>query len=451
MKELSGTTTGTAGIEGAYKGGKFRSMHLDWLRYALLAIYIVPLLVIAVIYMQYIYPMIAASGEEMMALSVSAVLTLAVVLSVFGLALISRTAKASVASLHDLNNRMDGILSATRHFEQDGYVDTLVDSVSVSAKNMLNAEASSLLLYDGEGSLRFEYVEGPAARHLKGKAVKVGEGITGWAAKERSAMIVNDVRKDPRFAKAFDKESGFITKSILCVPLVFSGRDLGVLEVINKSDGSGFTEHDKDVLTALAEHASAAIYKNKAFDEMKSDFVQVTDLLLMAVDDLLPQKKGHSRRVARYSVKLAKGLGLGDDEVRDIYFGALLHDVGFVGLDVVDYSDRDKLKQHAAAGGDMMKNIYQWRNVSRIIHDHHERYDGKGYPSELAGEAITLGGRVIALAEALDVMTSKHSYKLPIGFEEAAEEIRALAGYQFDPRVVDVFLATFDEDDVLDN
>ena len=419
------------------------------LRMALMGIYVIPLVVIAYLYVQYIYPMFTAWGQEVLALGISAVLTFAIVISLLGLALISRTATDSVCALNDLNGRMDELLCSTKRFEETGYVDTLIDSIAKSSKELLNAEASSLLLYDDNMDLRFEYVEGAASAFLKGKAVKLGEGITGWAAQEKRPVIVNDVQGDPRFAKRFDKDSGFITKAILCVPLVFSGRDLGVLEVINKRVGDGnFTEEDKDTLVSLAEHAAAAIYRNRSFEEMKSDFVQVMEILVMAMDNYMPEKKGHARRVARYSVKLAKDLGLSEQEVRQVYFGSLLHDIGLLKFDLVEYQEKGKYRLHPSAGADMIKNITQWKEVAHIVRDHHERYDGAGYPAGLSGQDISLGGRIVCMAEAFDVMTSKNSYKPSISFDEAAEEIRALAGYQFDPNLSEVFLAAFRKDDL---
>ncbi|MBI5190601.1 MAG: GAF domain-containing protein [Nitrospirae bacterium] len=421
---------------------------MERLRFALLAIYVVPLLVLGYLYMVYIYPMFTANGKEVMALGISAVITFAVVLSILGLALITKSARESVNSLSGMNRRMDSLLLVTKRFEEAGYVDILVDSVARSAKEILDSEASSLLLYDDAGDLRFEYVEGPAAEFLKGRALKLGEGITGWAAKEGRPIIINDVQGDPRFAKQFDKKSGFQTKSMLCVPLRFAGYNLGVIVVLNKLSGDGYDEQDKQVLVALADHASASIYRNKTQEKMKSDFVHVMDIVLTALENYMPEKKGHSRRVAKYSVKLAKELGLDDDEVRKVYFGALLHDVGMLKFGRQEYEDLQKYKLHPVVGSEMVKNIAQWKDVAVIIRDHHERPDGGGYPAGLSGEEISLGGRIVALAEAFDVMTSKQSYKPAKGFDEAFEEIRGLSGFQFDPRVAGAFVRSFKEEDV---
>ena len=110
------------------------------LRFALLAIYIIPLLVLTYIFVQYIYPMFTARGDEMSALGLTAMLTFAVVLSVLGMALISRTADESVDTLRNLNRNMDNMLEITKRFEETGHVDTLVDSIARSAKELVGAE-----------------------------------------------------------------------------------------------------------------------------------------------------------------------------------------------------------------------------------------------------------------------------------------------------------------------
>lgn len=423
---------------------------LKKLTFALLGIYIVPLLLITYLYVQYIFPMFVGSGQEENGLSITAMLTFAVIVSLLGLYVISKLIKDSGNALQGINANMGRLLSSTKRFEEEGFVDTLVDSVAAAAKDMLDAEASSLLLYDDAGALRFEYVEGPASNTLKGKAIKPGEGIAGWSAKEGKPVIKNDVNEDPRFTKRFDKESGFVTKSILCVPLVFGGRCMGVIEAINKRDASGFTEEDLNSLSSLAGHAAAAIHRSKTISDLKGDFVHLVDIIQAAIDNFMPQKKGHSKRVAEYSVKLARGLGLTEGEVRNIYFGAILHDIGLIKCSAYPASrDKEWYKLHSTLGWDMVKNISQWKEVGPMIRDHHERYDGCGYPSGLKGEDITLGGRIIGLAEAFDVMTSCCSYKTPRSFHEAAEEIRALSAFQFDPMVAGVFLRDFTGEDVI--
>src|SRR5512135_3819045 len=150
------------------------------LRLSLLSIYIIPLVIICYLYVEYVYPLFVNTGQEVSGLGVTAMLTFAVIVSVLGLFVINKSVKSSGSTLEAINERMGMLLASTKRFEEAGYVDTLVESVTSSAKDMLEAEASSLLLYDSDGALRYEHVEGPAARTLKGKELKFGDGIAGW-------------------------------------------------------------------------------------------------------------------------------------------------------------------------------------------------------------------------------------------------------------------------------
>ncbi len=436
---------------GNLKGSKSGSDFAAAFRFSMLAIYTIPMFVIAYIYIQYIYPMLSA-GDGNKAIGVMAVLVLAVILSLLGLAHLSKTFKKEGDTLTRLDERMRIFLNATKRFDEVGYSDLLIDSIAQSARDVLDTEASSLLLFDKKGLLKVEYVEGSkaAACSMKGRTLQAGQGIAGWSAREMRPIIVNDVKSDTRFDEKLDRECGFDTRSVMCAPLVFADRNLGVLEVINKHDGAGFSEGDLKTLVSLTERAASAIHRLKVEEEMKSDFVHMFDILMIAIDNYMPEKKGHSRRVSRYAVKLAKGLGLGEEDVKRVYFGALLHDVGFLKFDVVENQIKKRCKLHPQIGAEMIKDISQWRDIVPIIMEHHECYDGSGYPAGLKGSDISLGARIVGLAEAFDVMTNPESYKPAGSFEEAIEEIRAASGKQFDPEAADVLIRTFRKEDLLD-
>ncbi len=420
-------------------------------RFSMLAIYTIPMFVIAYVYIQYIYPMFSTeSGDK--AIGVMAVLVLAVVLSLLGLAHLSKTFKKEGDTLMRLDERMRIFMNATKRFEEVGYSDLLIDSIADSAREVLDAEASSLLLFNKEGLLRVEYVEGSkaAACAMKGRTIQPGQGIAGWAAKERRPVIVNDVKSDPRFDEKLERECRLNSKAVMCAPLVFGGRNFGVLEVINKRDGADFSEGDLKTLVSLAERAASAIHRVRTEEEMKSDLVHMFDILMVAIDNYMPEKKGHSRRVSRYAVKLAKSLGLGEEDVKKVYFGALLHDVGFLKFDIVENQIKKRSRFHPQIGADMIKDITQWKDIVPIVLQHHEHYDGTGYPAGLRGSDISLGARIVGLAEAFDAMTSPESYKPAVSFEQAIEEIKASSGKQFDPEAADILLRTFRKEDVID-
>jgi putative nucleotidyltransferase with HDIG domain len=160
---------------------------------------------------------------------------------------------------------------------------------------------------------------------------------------------------------------------------------------------------------------------------------------------------GHSRGVAALADMVTRRLGLPEDTRRTVHFAALLHDIGKLKLDPALLSsnrpltpeEREAVQQHPLLGVEMLRPISLWEDMLPIIHGHHERWDGKGYPAGLAGEDIPLGARVVAVAEVFDAMTRDTPYGPRRTPEEAVAELEAFAGTQFDPRVVRLFVAEY--------
>ncbi|MFQ3610823.1 MAG: HD domain-containing phosphohydrolase, partial [Fimbriimonadales bacterium] len=171
------------------------------------------------------------------------------------------------------------------------------------------------------------------------------------------------------------------------------------------------------------------------------------DALLAALDTRDTETEGHSERVAAYTMAMARRLKLSEDELADIEKGALLHDIGKIGVpDSILYKpgpltpeEWEIMKQHPVIGYRMCMKIDMLRNAAPIVLHHHERWDGKGYPYGLSGEQIPLGARLFAIADTLDAMTSDRPYRKALSFAQAREEIIRCAGTQFDPDLVKLF------------
>lgn len=147
------------------------------------------------------------------------------------------------------------------------YYDCLIDRIMSITERSLKASASSLLVLDQEKQeLRFLFVNGPASGILKGATLGTETGVVGWVARNGKPLIVEDVQKDERFCKDMDEITTFATKSLLCVPLMLNGKVIGVIEVLNKWDGSGFDERDLETLKEVAKTAAKAI-ELKQIDE----------------------------------------------------------------------------------------------------------------------------------------------------------------------------------------
>jgi diguanylate cyclase (GGDEF)-like protein len=148
----------------------------------------------------------------------------------------------------------------------------LLQSIMEIAKNILNAEASSLAIIDNKtNELIFTVAEGEKGRIIKEIRLKMGQGVIGWAAQKGKPLLITDVKKDKRFYKGADDKSGFVTKSILCVPLMVRNNIIGAVEVLNKKDGSSFGPEDIDLLSTLAGEAAVALENARLFSLATTD------------------------------------------------------------------------------------------------------------------------------------------------------------------------------------
>jgi putative nucleotidyltransferase with HDIG domain len=185
-----------------------------------------------------------------------------------------------------------------------------------------------------------------------------------------------------------------------------------------------------------------------ALSESESAYDSTLRALSLALDVRDRETEGHAQRVARYMDLLARELRSAKLDVRTLRRGALLHDVGKIGIPdeilrktgELDGAQWRIMKRHPAYGARILAGIPYLSGAAEIVHHHHERFDGSGYPDGLAGEEIPLGARVFALADALDAMTSDRPYRRAMSLEDAVTEIERCSGKQFDPLIVNAFL-----------
>ena len=179
----------------------------------------------------------------------------------------------------------------------------------------------------------------------------------------------------------------------------------------------------------------------------------VLDALLSALNTRDTETEGHSERVTAYTIELADKMGLSEEEIYHIERGALLHDIGKIGIpdrillkpDKLTPEEWVEMKKHPVIGYNMCSEIEMLKKSAQIVLHHHESWNGKGYPSGLSAQEIPLGARIFAIADTLDAMTSDRPYRKGLPFLAAREEIYKYRGIQFDPEMVDIFLSVSDE------
>ncbi len=326
----------------------------------------------------------------------------------------------------------------------------LLNLIMALSKETLKAEASSLMLLDEKNNeLTFEVALGEKGDIIKKFKIPLGEGIAGWVAMTGDSLIVNDVEKDFRFAKKYDSATSFKTKSILCVPLKTKEKIIGVIEVINKTEDDYFDENDLNLLQAIANEAAIAIENAQLYQNLKDLFFDTVESLASAIDAKDPYTHGHSRRVAQYSEMIAKEMGYDGNFIEKIRLSALLHDIGKIGIDEsilrkkekLTEEERKEIEKHPLVGRKILEPLSSLEDIIPGVEEHHEKYDGGGYPKKLYGEKISILGRIIAVADALDAMTSDRPYRKGLSMEIAIKEIENQKGKQFDPVVVSALLS----------
>lgn len=172
----------------------------------------------------------------------------------------------------------------------------------------------------------------------------------------------------------------------------------------------------------------------------------MVDALSKALEAKNAHMFGHSERVAELSLRMAQQIGLPLAEQERIHIGAHLHDIGKIGIPDAILNKPGKLtesefaiiRQHPEIGGDIVSKVKVFHSVVDIVRHHHERFDGNGYPDKLCGTEISLGSRIVCVADAFDAMISMRSYRPPLNVSEAMAEMERCRGSQFDPAIVDV-------------
>ncbi len=328
-------------------------------------------------------------------------------------------------------------------------VAVVLKSIIDKAVELLHCESGSLLLIDEQtGELIFQVAVGPASAQLIGTRLPPGVGIAGTVAKNGVALIVNDAQTDPRHYREVDNSTALTTHSILCVPLIHQQHILGVVEVMNKTDGTAFDQDDRDALTILAVPSAVALANARLYSDLKRSFADTVHIITNAVEARDPYTAGHTSRVTEVALEIARELQWTREQQDILEIGALLHDIGKIGVpDLIlrkpgSLTDAEyvEMKQHPILGAQMLKGVSALRPMLPYVLYHQEHYDGSGYPFGLAGTQIPIEGRVLTVADTFDAMTSNRPYRQGMSNAQAIAEIEQHRGTQFDPVVVDALL-----------
>jgi HD-GYP domain-containing protein (c-di-GMP phosphodiesterase class II) len=242
--------------------------------------------------------------------------------------------------------------------------------------------------------------------------------------------------------------------ALASVPMRIRDRVIGVAAAVRHPSVQAFSPTELAPLQELADQAAMAIEQASLFAKVRSyasdleiSYDTTLRALMAALDTKDAATEGHSERVARLTVAVAREMGVPEERMLDIERGALLHDVGKIGVPdsilrkpkSLNRKEWEAMQKHPLLAGLMVSKVGFLEGAMPILLYHHERYDGSGYPFGLAQDRIPLEARIFAVVDAYDAMTSERPYRKAVPPEEALQEIRANAGIQFDPQVVEAF------------
>jgi putative nucleotidyltransferase with HDIG domain len=300
---------------------------------------------------------------------------------------------------------------------------------------------------DPDGVLRVVSAAGPLAEELSDflaleQAVELG--VNGRVARTGRPALVNDTHFDPDYLGRGD---GTDPGSELSLPIVVAESNWGVLN-LEQRDRGAFDEEDLLLAHVVAGQIGAAIHRCQLVGELEDAFLTTIGVISDAVEMQDAYTANHANEVADLAVVVAVRLGIKGAELERLRFGALLHDVGKIGIPAeilrkpgsLTAEERDRMVEHTAIGARMLERIPFLAPVAPLVRSAHERHDGGGYPDGLAGEQIPRGAMVIATCDAFHAMTSDRSYRQAMSIAAAEAELRAHAGTQFEPSVVEALL-----------
>jgi HD-GYP domain-containing protein (c-di-GMP phosphodiesterase class II) len=342
--------------------------------------------------------------------------------------------------------RLSRLLQIGRALSSDIHLENLMDKVTHECALLVGASNCVIWIFDREQSELWTALF-PSGRIVK---LPLREGMVGWVATTREYIISDSPHLDSRFKGKLEEVFGLKVENILIIPLVnYRSETIGVIEMINKESG-GFTNEDYLLLQAAGAQISMTIENARLYNDLRKTLGSLTEVMAATIDAKHPISKGHSHRVAKYSVGIAREMGLSERDIEQIRIASLLHDYGKIGIDDVilkkegplTESEYEQIKSHAKITHDIVSKVHfaeDLADVPLIASAHHERWDGRGYPFGMAREAIPLGARIIGVADSFDAITSAREYKKALTFEEAKCLILSESGSHFDPLVVDAF------------
>ncbi len=333
-----------------------------------------------------------------------------------------RITDATLARMRADNQRLAALLAASREIGSAKEPDRILASANAGAREVSGSPHAALLLSsDPDKPLELRHADAESRRWFEANAEALIE------------LAVEAEANDGKQAQAAGRQAR--------VALTFRSAQSARGALVVEAAVGALSAEAMDALATIAGMASTALQRSDLEDAQRNFFAHVTELLVTALDGHVVGRRGHGTNVARTANRIAHELGLDATRKERLHFAAMLHDIGMLKVDAARHLDAKSVRGHAVVGARMLSRIRLWEPLAQIVLHHHEHWDGRGYPEGRVGDAIPLEARIIALADAVDAMSRGEGHRAAKSPDEIVKELQNCRGTQFDPALVDAFLA----------
>jgi PAS domain S-box-containing protein/putative nucleotidyltransferase with HDIG domain len=323
------------------------------------------------------------------------------------------------------------------------------------AMRLLHADHGALALLNVDGQTFTRVYTAGAPPEMGGSTFRVSGSLSGWVLQTGAPYVTQDFScESVPGQRSAPQGTERALGPLVAVALRSEREAIGTL-VMGRTGGTEktpFTETEVRLLQGIAEMGGTAIRRGTLHENLEKSYIQMVVALARAVDARDAYTWDHSERLAAWADTVARALRCPENEIQDIRWGALLHDIGKIGIPdsilrkAAPLTDDEwvSMREHPLIGETILLPVERMREVARIVRHHQERWDGSGYPDHLQGDGIPLGARILAVVDAYSVITDDRPYKTARSHDEAVAELRRCADRQFDPGIVEVVCRVLD-------
>ncbi|NOH02457.1 MAG: HD domain-containing protein [Chloroflexi bacterium] len=355
----------------------------------------------------------------------------------------------------DHHRRLEALMSIGSAINSSLGLKRVLEEVMDSLIMLMNAERGFLMLRDEQGDYRVQLARDAQHHDLTEEAFEISRTVVRKVVEEGEAILTTNAQVDPRFEEQVSI-AAYHLLSILCAPLKIKDELIGVIYVDNSAHAGIFQTGDLQLISSFANQAAVAIDNARLIDQLQASNQDLEEAYqatlegwVRALDLRDKETEGHTIRVTEITERLARRIGVNENDLVHIKRGALLHDIGKMGIPdgillkpgALTPEERLLIQKHPMYAYEMLSPIKFLQPALDIPYCHHEKWDGSGYPRGLKEEEIPLAARIFSVADVWDALVSNRPYRKGLLPADVKKKIREQSGVHFDPHVVEAFLS----------